>query len=66
MERTNTAFKDPVKVTCYYKTKTWERQEALEFFLQGAWECDGAESERYFNIYYQLINGATEAYDDLW
>ncbi len=57
-------FKDPVTVTCYGKTKVWERSKALEFFLEGAWQCDGAEAERYFNIYYQLIHGEKEASDE--
>ena len=56
---------DLVVVTCYGKTKTWERKDALEFFLDGARFCEGAEAERYFNIYYQLIKGAKVAHDEI-
>lgn len=56
---------DLVVVTCYGKSKIWERQKALDYFLEGAYECDGAESERYFNIYYQLYHGAKEATDEM-
>ena len=48
---------DKVEVTCYGKTKVWRRQEAMDFFLQGALECDGAESERYLAIYGRLRAG---------
>jgi hypothetical protein len=54
---------DPVKVTCYGETKIWERQDALGFFLAGARFFEGAEHERYFNIYCQLLDGAKEASD---
>lgn len=54
---------DPVQVTCYGQTKTWERKEAIAFFFQGMMECDGAEKERYCNIYCQLVCGAKEARD---
>ncbi len=54
---------DPVTVTCYGETKTWERKDALKYFLEGAHLCEGSEAERYFNIYYQLVNGAKEASD---
>lgn len=61
-----TTKRDLVRVTCYGETKTWERSKALDFFLEGAFQCDGSEAERYFNIYYQLIHGAKEAYDDAY
>ena len=65
IRRNNMAkFRDPVSVTCYGQTKVWERKEALEFFLDGAWECDGSESERYMAIFYQLYHGAKEALDE--
>lgn len=54
---------DPVKVTCYGQTKTWERKDAIEFFLEGMRWCEGAERDRYTNIYLQLIDGAKEAFD---
>lgn len=56
-------FEDPVKVTCYGKTQTWERKDALEFYLDAMASCEGAERDRYVNIYYQLARGAKEARD---
>ena len=56
---------DPVKVTCYGETKTWERKDAIAFFLKGMMWCEGSERERYTNIYLQLIDGAKEASDEL-
>ena len=54
---------DLVVVTCYGEQKIWERKEAMEFFLEGMNCCEGAERDRYVNIYYQLARGAKEAYD---
>lgn len=57
---------DLVVVTCYGKSKVWERQEAIAFFLDGMMGCEGAERERYTDIYLQLIDGAKEASDEIW
>ena len=54
---------DPVRVTCYGQTKTWEREDAIKFYLDGMRFCEGAERERYTDIYLQLIDGAKEAHD---
>ena len=55
---------DSVKITCYGETKVWDdRQEAIKEFLEGMSCCEGAERERYTNIYLQLINGCTECGD---
>lgn len=64
METSN--YKDPVSVTCYGKTKVWERKEAISFFLEGMHWCDGAERDRYTEIYLQLIDGAKEASDEYY
>ena len=48
---------DKVEVTCYGTKKVWRRQEAMDFFLEGALACDGAESERYLAIYGSLKAG---------
>ena len=55
---------DLVVVTCYGTQKVWERKDAIAFFLQGMRECDGAERERYTDIYIQLIDGAKESSDE--
>ncbi len=57
---------DLVVVTCYGKSKVWERSEAIAFFLDGMMGCEGAERERYTDIYIQLIDGAKEASDEIW
>lgn len=54
---------DPVRVTCYGKTKVWERKDAIDFFLEGMRCCEGSERDRYTDIYLQLIDGAKEASD---
>ena len=54
---------DLVVVTCYGKSKVWERSEAIAFFLEGMRGCEGSERERYTDIYLQLIDGAKEAQD---
>ncbi len=48
---------DKVEVTCGGTTKVWRRQEAMDFFLEGALACDGSESERYLTIYGRLRAG---------
>lgn len=63
MAKVQVKCKDPVRVTCYGETKTWERKDALEFFKGGILCCEGAERDRYVNIYFQLLDGAKEAYD---
>lgn len=63
MARVLVKCEDPVRVTCYGQTKTWERKDAMEFFLEGMHCCEGSERDRYVNIYYQLARGAKEAYD---
>lgn len=64
MERRKKA--DLVVVTCYGKTKVWERKDAIDFFLEGMRACSGAERDRYTDIYIQLIDGAKEASDERW
>ena len=55
---------DAVTITCYGETKIWDdRKEALRFFKQGAQECDGAESRRYANIVFQLMDGLSVCSD---
>ena len=55
---------DPVAITCYGETKYWDdRLAALKFYKRGAEECEGAESRRYANIVFQLMDGKTECSD---
>ena len=55
---------DSVTITCYGETKVWDsRLEALRFYKQGAQECEGAESRRYANIVFQLMDGKSVCND---
>ena len=55
---------DSVKITCYGETKVWDsRAEAIAFYLEGMTMCEGAERDRYTNIYLQLLEGCTECKD---
>ena len=61
---TKKQLNEQVQVTCYGKTETMRRKDAIDKFYEGARCCDGCESERYFNIYQQLMDGEMHAYDD--
>ena len=53
-----------MQITCYGKTETMRRGDAIDFYLEGARCCEGCESERYFNIYCDLIDGAMVCSDE--
>ena len=48
---------DKVTITCYGKTRTMTRKDAIQFYMEGMCECDGSERERYTSIYCQLVSG---------
>ena len=49
---------DTVTTVCYGETRVWDsRSEAENFFLEGLTSCDGAEKERYTNVYLALKSG---------
>lgn len=55
---------DSVTITCYNDTKVWDsRQDAIRFYLEGMSACEGAERNRYTNIYLQLLEGKTVCKD---
>lgn len=55
---------DSVTVVCYGETKVWDsRKEAEQFFLEGMAACDGAEKERYTNIFLDLVSGKSVCRD---
>lgn len=56
--------KDLVKITCYGKTKTYERKEAISHFLECMMFSDGSEQNRYTRIYTALICGFKEITDE--
>ena len=55
---------DPVVVTCYGNTETWEsRAEAMAFYLEAMAASGGSECERYKNIYIALAYGEKNCSD---
>ena len=49
---------DSVTVICYGESKVWDsRAEAIKFYLEGMTACEGAEHDRYTNIYLALLEG---------
>ena len=58
--------KDLVIVTCYGVREIMDREYAIAFYLDGMRNSEGAERDRYTNIYLQLLDGAKEATDEVW
>ena len=50
-------------VTCYEQQEVMERGLAIEKYLDCIMHSEGAERDRYVNIYFQLTRGAKEAWD---
>ena len=49
---------DSVTITCYGSTEVWDsRADAMKFYLEGMTACEGAERDRYTNIYLDLLEG---------
>ena len=49
---------DSVTVICYGESKVWDsRADAIKFYLEGMTACEGAERNRYTNVYLDLIEG---------
>lgn len=54
---TKKQLNETVTVKCYGNEKKMKRSDAIDFYLEGAIMCEGAERDRYFNIYIDLIFG---------
>lgn len=54
---------DKVFITCYGQRREYDRKDAIKEFFEGMCCCEGAEKERYTNIYIGLINGEKEIVD---
>lgn len=54
---------DVVTITCYNQTEQKTRREALAFYFEAMMCCEGAERERYTNIYQKLMLGKMECDD---
>lgn len=61
---TKKQLKEQVRVTCYGKTETMTREEAIDEYYEGMMCCDGSEAERYQTIYCQLMEGLTDVSDE--
>ena len=57
---------EQVRVTCYRKTETMTRGEALAYYQEGMMCCDPGSSEcqRYTTIVCRLMDGLTEVSDE--
>ena len=55
---------DIVKITCYNRTETMERADAIKFYTEGILCSDGSEQERYATILAGLVSGATVVSDE--
>ena len=56
---------DAVTVITYGQKQIWDsRAEAIAFYLEGMMNCEGAERDRYINIYLALISGANVCKDE--
>ena len=56
---------DSVTVITYGQKQIWDsRAEAIVFYLEGMMNCEGAERDRYTNIYLALISGASVYSDE--
>lgn len=54
----NYADSDGVTTVCYGKVQEWDdRSEARNFFLNAMMNSEGAERERYANIYFGIVRG---------
>lgn len=50
--------KSVVEIRCGLDREWWtSRQEAIDFYMEGALCCDGSEAERYMDIVGQLMAG---------
>ena len=58
--------KDMVTVTCYGREETLSRSAAIKKYKEGMMCCEGAERERYTNIYLQLIDGHKTCSDHVY
>lgn len=48
---------EEIIVICYGQKKVWKsRKKAIKFYLEAMQNSDGSESERYTNIYYDLMD----------
>ena len=59
------ADKDMVTIICYRQKEIMSRKKAIKEYFEAMVCCDGSESERYANIYQQLMMGYKVCSDEL-
>ena len=53
-----------IVVVCYNQIEKWNsRDRAIAFYRQASIECEGAERDRYLNIYWALMIGDAVCHD---
>lgn len=67
MKLTKEQMNEKVTITCYRKTDTMTRREALDFYAEGMMCCDAGSSEcaRYATICNQLMAGFKVVSDEV-
>ena len=64
IENADVQTEDIVKVTCYGRTETMTRADAIAKYHECIFCSEGAERDRYVEIYGQLLNGDKHATDE--
>jgi len=53
-----------VTIKCYWTEEKMKRRDAIDFYFDAAVNCEGAERDRYFNVYCDLIYGEMYCCDE--
>lgn len=54
-----------IKTKCYGQEEVWlDRNQAINFFLEGMRSSEGSERDRYTSIYFQLLDGNNYCTDE--
>ena len=62
-EQTMAKTNDVVTIVCYDRTTKMKRQDALKFYINCMACSEGAERDRYVNIYLDLLDGKKVCHD---
>lgn len=59
-------FEGPVTVVCYNQVEKFKsRKDAIDKYYEGAVVCEGCESERYWHVFSDLMDGLLVATDGI-
>ena len=56
---------DMVLVICGGRQEQMDRQEAINFYMEGTLSCEGSEQSRYASILAQLLEGSIVCSDEM-